>query len=317
MNSQIRKLAIIAFAAALPLGLAAQSGSTGSSPSGSSNSTSGSSRSTSSSDTLRSGSSTGSSMTGSSRDQSSSTRGTSGSGMSSPSTSTGSVSGSSGADYSSSSGSSSSSALHGISRVDQNSIKQQFTATDLIGQEVYDNSGKKVGEVKDLVLGSAAASHLAMAFANRGGADDATSSSSSLRSGRSTSGATGGSAGGTYGSTSGAGSTGSATGASGTGSTSRIAGTDRASSTRDATGSAGSSTLGSEMSSAFNSMSGMASEPAAIVSLGGFMGMGDSLVRVPLSQLNYDSSNERLTIAVSESELSSLTDRTHGRNAAE
>ncbi|ACB73438.1 hypothetical protein Oter_0147 [Opitutus terrae PB90-1] len=206
--------------------------------------------------------------------------------------------------------------MHGIAKVDQNSIKQQLTATDLIGKDVYDNGGKKVGEVKDLVLGSAAASHLAMAFANTGSSDDTTSSS------RSTTGATSGrSSDGTYGSSSTGSATG-ATGASGTGSTSRIAGTDRTSgtgstsSTSRTSGSMG-STLGSDVSSAFNSISGMASEPAAIVSLGGFMGMGDNLVRVPLSQLNYDSSKERLTLALSENELSSLTDRSNTRNAAE
>lgn len=313
MNSQVRKLAIIAFAAALPLGLAAQS-STGSS--------SGTSGTSGSSSTTRSGSSqSGSTQSGSmqSGSQGSSTRtGTSGTSGTS-STASGTHGSSSGAGYTSTSGSASS-GLRGISRVKQDALKRQFTATDLIGKDVYDNGGKKLGEVKDVVLGSAAGSHLAMAFAS-GESDDQSASTSG--SGRTTTGSSTGTTGtsgtgSTYGSTSTAGSTGDASRTASTGTTGTARSSTSGSGSMSGSLANAGNALGSAVGSAFDTMSGMASEPAAIVSLGGFMGMGDNLVRVPLSQLSYDSSNERLTLAVSETEISSLTeDDNTSRQAAE
>jgi hypothetical protein len=66
------------------------------------------------------------------------------------------------------------------------------------------------------------------------------------------------------------------------------------------------------------SMMGAMSENAVIVSYGGFLGAGSSLLRVPLSQLNYDTSNRRITVNVAETELSSLPEATEtSRSAAE
>jgi hypothetical protein len=184
-----------------------------------------------------------------------------------------------------------------ISRVDKNSIDQQFTATDLIGKDVYDNGGQKVGQVKDIVLGSAAGSHLAMALAT--GSSDADSSGSSDYA---TSNTTGTSTGGASAATTTRGSTATDSGSS-------MASTGNAG--------AGSSDTGRNWASeAQGALSGLTSEPAAIVSVGGFMGMGDNMVRVPLSQLNYDQSNQHLTVAISQSELASLTE-SGGSQAAE
>lgn len=209
------------------------------------------------------------------------------------------------------------SGLGSISRVDQNSLEQQFTATDLIGKEVYDNAGKKVGDVKDIVLGSAAGSHLAMAFASGQGSR---STSTGTTSGSTTGTAGTSSTGSSYGATGSTGTTGSTAGTS-TGSTSgsRTAGTSGSTGTSSTDRSSGIGAAASGMmSQAHGAMSSLTSEPAAIVSVGGFMGMGDNLLRVPLSQLNYDSSNERLTLSISETEISSLTgDRDESRNAAE
>ena len=65
-------------------------------------------------------------------------------------------------------------------------------------------------------------------------------------------------------------------------------------------------------------MMGSMAENAVIVSHGGILGAGDSLIRIPLSQLNFDSSNEHITVNVSESEISSLSEATESsRSAAE
>ncbi len=55
-------------------------------------------------------------------------------------------------------------------------------------------------------------------------------------------------------------------------------------------------------------VSGMTAEPAAIVAFGGFMGVGNNLLQVPLSQLHYDTASDHITLNVTETELSSLKD---------
>lgn len=283
MNQSLRNLAFAALAAALPLVVSAQS------------STSGSSTGTS-----QSGSSQSGATQSGTRQADTNRTGTRDSGTRDSTTST---TPSSSASWSSTAGSSS--AQGSIARIKSDAIDRQFTATDLIGKEVYDNGGEKVGEVKDVVLGSAAGSHLAMAFAS--GKDDRSTSQT-------------GATGSTYGSTSG--STSSDVSTRSTGSTStgtRTAGT--ASTGTRSTTSGTMDDIGSAMkdmgSKAHAAMSGLTAEPAAIVSVGGFMGMGDNLIRVPLSQLNYDSSNERLTIAMSQNEISSLAEPSESGAAAE
>jgi hypothetical protein len=66
------------------------------------------------------------------------------------------------------------------------------------------------------------------------------------------------------------------------------------------------------------SMMGVSSENAVIVSYGGFLGAGNSMLRVPLSQLNYDAASRHITVNVTETELSSLPISTETtRSAAE
>lgn len=188
--------------------------------------------------------------------------------------------------------------------MDKNSVDQQFTATDLIGKDVYDNGGQKIGQVKDIVLGSSAGSHLAMALGTDSGSSGSSGSSDYGTSGSTGTSSTRGSAAGTTGT--GSGSSMANTGGTGSGSANRSG----------ASTGAGSSGMGSSWASqAQGALSGLTSEPAAIVSVGGFMGMGDNMVRVPLSQLNYDQSNQHLTVAISQSELTSLTETTGSRAA--
>ena len=272
MNQKIRSLLAIAVAAGLPLAVAAQSGSSGSSA----------------------GSTSGSSTSGSTSGQSSTSRsGTSMSGNQNQH-STGSLS--------------SSGAKHGsIQRVTKDSLDRQLTAKGLIGKDVYDRQGEKVGEVQDVVLDSSRAPQLATAFSNRqstsGGMNNA-SATGGQRSMTASSSATG------------------ASGTAGTGSTYAGTTTDRPSTStsgspsvdamRSAT--AGLSDAAGQLGSALQSgMDGA----AAIISSGGLFSRNE-LVRVPLSQLSYDAGEDRITIAISRNEFSSLSEPSDtSRSAAE
>lgn len=178
----------------------------------------------------------------------------------------------------------------------ENSIERQFTAKALIGKDVYDNSGKKVGEVRDVVLDSSRAPQLASALSMRNGSR---SSSSAGMSATGTAGVNSHSSGAT------------------TADTSANAGTSGAdvASTNTRVGVSGS--LGSASADLPAFGAGSSNEPAAIVSYGGFMGAGGTLFRVPLSQLRYDSAKDHIALNVSDSELSSLKNSDTSRGAAE
>lgn len=68
--------------------------------------------------------------------------------------------------------------------------------------------------------------------------------------------------------------------------------------------------------SAAKSMVGM-EEPHAIISVGGVLGVGDDLVAVPLSALEYDSAEERYTLNVQKSEFVSIAERDAGTDDLE
>lgn len=197
-----------------------------------------------------------------------------------------------------------------IQRVTKDSLDRQLTAKGLIGKNVYDRQGEKIGEVQDVVLDSSRAPQLATAFSSRqsgsGGMNNA-SATGGQRSETANPGATG--------------ATG-ASGTAGTGSTYAGTTTDRPSTTtsgspgvdamRSAT--AGISDAAGQIGSALQSgMDGA----AAIISSGGLFSRNE-LVRVPLSELSYDASEDRITLAISRSEFSSLTESPEtGRSAAE
>lgn len=216
----------------------------------------------------------------------------------------------------------------GIERVTQDAIDRQVTAKALIGKNVYDNQGQRVGEVKDVVLDTSSVPQLASAFSGRHSDADRNSSSTSssgMGSGAGSSART--SSAGSMGSTDG--STSGSMGSSTTGSTGTMSGTSRSGTSgsgyastsgsseasRSTSGNGLRGSIGSGISSAMSALSG--SGPAAIISSGGFLGVGNDLVRVPLSQLSYDSGNDRLTLSVSRSELTSITEGSSSRSAAE
>lgn len=179
------------------------------------------------------------------------------------------------------------SGVSNFQRVSQDSIDGQLTAKALIGKNVHDSQGEKLGEVEDVVLDSTAAPQLATAISTR-----SDQSGSRSAGGAMTSGATRGS-----------------TASSATG--------DRSTA---ASGSTARNDLTSGATAAMNaakSMAGMTGGAAAIISTGGMFSRND-LVRVPLSQLQYDSSNDRLTVNATKSQFSSLTEGDEStRNAAE
>ena len=172
-----------------------------------------------------------------------------------------------------------------------------------MGKEVYDQSGKRIGEVKDVVLGSTANPQLASGLRNlSSGSAGSTGSTSTTRTDSGSTRTASGNVGG-VGATGSIDATGSGIGASGS---------------LGSTGSSGSGgSIGSGSMPSMMSMGGM-SETAVVVSHGGFLGAGSNLIRVPLSQLNYDQSNRRITISVSESDLANLPEWSEtSRSAAE
>ena len=273
MNSRICNLLVVAMAAALPLSLTAQT------PTSSGSTTSGATKP-----------STTSSSAQSSQTGASSTRTPASSSQSQTRDAT----------LSSSAGVSGAGSAGSIRRLNEDAVERQFTAKDLIGKEVYDRSGKRVGEVKDIVIASSTNPQLASGLSKRGNvvSTDATTK-------RSTTGATG-----TTTTRTASGSVGGA-GASGSVKTGGESGI-RASGTLGGTSAAGAA------ASHAQSMMGAMAENAVVISYGGFLGAGNSLLRVPLSQLNYDTSEERITINVTESELTSLPEATEtSRSVAE
>lgn len=172
-----------------------------------------------------------------------------------------------------------------IRRISESNVDRQFTAKALIGKDVYDNSNKKVGEVRDVVLDSSHAQQLATALSMRSSGRSAANTSSSM-------------------------STATTTGSS----TASTADTNAATRDRPTVGGAidSISSTASDLASSF-----AASEPAAIISYGGFMGAGGTLFRVPLSQLRYDSATDHIALNVSDNELATLKNSDTGRNAAE
>lgn len=259
MNSSLRSLLLAAMAAALPLSLAAQASS--------------SSTSTSSSSTKPTATSP-------------STAKPAGSTSSSPTY---------GATTASTAGSKGSAS--NISRLSDDVLERQFTAKNLMGKEVYDSRGKRIGEVKDVVLASNANPQLASGMKSMKKGDTAASTSTT----RTDTGATRTASG----SVGGVGATGSV---DTTGSGLAVSGS---------VGSTGTTGAGS-MAQHAQSMMGAMSDTAVVVSYGGFLGAGNDLLRIPISQLTYDQTNHRITVNVGEAELSSLPEWSEtSRSAAE
>jgi hypothetical protein len=192
-----------------------------------------------------------------------------------------------------------------IRRLNDDALEHQFTAKDLIGKELYDRSGKRIGEVKDVVLASSTNPQLAasLRMKDRGSSSHYSSSSDSSTSGSSTTRSATGSVGGV--------------GASGSVSTSDNGVAATGSVGRSHSGDTSGISAATDMARRAGAMGAM-SEDAVVVSYGGFLGAGNSLIRVPLSQLNFDATSKHFTINLAENELASLPESTEStRSAAE
>lgn len=188
-----------------------------------------------------------------------------------------------------------------IQRLNDRSLENQFTAKDLIGKELYDRQGKRIGEIKDIVLASSSNPQLASNLSTKAGMHSSyTADTSATGTGTKRT------------------ATGSVGGATATGSVTTSESGVAVSGTTGRKGTADLSGTARDLSRGAEALMGAGSEDAVVVSFGGFLGAGNSLLRVPLSQLSYDASNKHITISMAESELSSLPEeKDMSRSAAE
>ncbi|HET7534992.1 MAG TPA: PRC-barrel domain-containing protein [Candidatus Didemnitutus sp.] len=206
---------------------------------------------------------------------------------------------------------SSSDASSSVQRADKESLKNELTAKNLIGKDVYDNAGKKIGEVKDIVL-EGQAPNLASAFAEGGLNDSPTNSrNTSAGSNNDNSDSSGsatpntGRSGSATHATTGTGVTTAESGSMGRTGASASNGDSRGNLSSGSTSSASSRRMGGSSSSVVGSGS---EEPAVIVGSGGFAALsgGGNMLRVPISQIRYDSNQKHLTVPISEAEANRI-----------
>ena len=198
-----------------------------------------------------------------------------------------------------------------LQSVNSDSLQTQVTAKNLIGKEVHDRNGKKIGSVIDVLLPGQSSS-LAGAFSSNSSSSNSSSSLSASDSDRSTGNA---SLNGTNSSSQGPGGNMSAAGGA-TPTTSSGYGNDSSHNNTGSTYSSSSSPGSSGMNSpagTYSSSSTMSNEPAAVIRLGSMLSGNRNLVQVPLSQLTYDSSQNRIMLNVSDSDLSRFKGSNHNR----
>lgn len=197
-----------------------------------------------------------------------------------------------------------------MARVSKDNVDQRFTAKDLLGAAVYDTAGERIGDIADIDLQGTVPSSLSMSFTQNdsGGVSMGSSSMSPGTNYANTgTGATSGNAG-VSGSTGVAGQTGSAGNyaQSGTSSSTSQSSIDRAHS-------AASDVL-ADSSRAISSISG-SSQATVFLSVGGLWGIGDDLVRVPISQLSYNTGEDRFELAASKAQVVALAEQKDGAQA--
>ncbi|MGH8021114.1 MAG: PRC-barrel domain-containing protein [Opitutaceae bacterium] len=196
-------------------------------------------------------------------------------------------------DYSSSSSHKSMGAMASTSefrRVSRDALENQTTAKDVIGQAVYSSDGEKLGDISDLTVSSDFQAARMAQTASRAERDyDSTSGSATAP--------------GSLGSTSDR----STTAANTPSSSSRT----RSSTSSSSSSSTSADSLGRAADDAWSSAKAMVGmdEPHAIISVGGVMGVGDNLVAVPVSALEFDSTEDRYTLSVTKSEFVAIAEQ--------
>jgi len=202
-------------------------------------------------------------------------------------------------------------------RVTRDILDSKVTAKNLIGKDVHDANGRKIGAVADIVIPSAMG--LSGAFADKdknygtstsGSADTytpgTTGTSTAARTNKNT--GTSSSSDSTY--------TPGTSGGTTTARTNKNAGTSSTDSNYGTSGNVGANRNSSDTSVSYDKVHdnmgmGMGSGRIyAIISAGGFLGMGNDLIQVDLRQLAYDSSQDKITLNISESELTRVKSST-------
>lgn len=133
--------------------------------------------------------------------------------------------------------------LGSIARVAKDTVKNQFTAKDLIGASVHDRTGDKIGDIADIDLQGIAPGALARSFNHQGSAMASSGMSEDA--------------------------------------------------TRSSARSIGDSAL---------------ANATVFVSVGGLWGVGDDLVRVPMSKLSYNTTEKRFELDASKADVVALAE---------
>lgn len=184
-----------------------------------------------------------------------------------------------------------------IKRISSDKLDKKVTAKSLLDKDVYDQEGNRVGQITDFALGNVLPAQLAQKMERD--MDEAGVMERDIDADRPTSGAS-------VGVRSSASQSATSSSAGQVGQSQRTTETAQAgqSSTRPGEprqGSiAGTSTLGSEMH--------RDQELTLFVRVGGALGMGGDTVAIPASALDYDSEEDRFTVAKSSAEIAAIAE---------
>ncbi len=172
----------------------------------------------------------------------------------------------------------SASTLQKVGRTTEQQVDQQLTAKDLLGKDIYDSAGEEIGPVVDVILAGKASPSLKTALSDNDREASANYDSTNAIDPE----------------------TGSATYAAADPNTANDIGDNE-------------DEFGDEVSETArdlqNRMAGMMAnndEACAVVSYGGLMGIGNDLLIVPISALNYDRNSDQVTLNVNETELDAM-----------
>lgn len=188
--------------------------------------------------------------------------------------------------------------MSNVQRTTEQTVDRELTAKDLLGKNVYDSSGDEIGAIVDVVLPNQNAGTLAQALSDQKSSNSSRGSASDNGNRYSNPNSS---------STTGNPSSSSSNSMNGTSSSSdRYA--NSGAGTYDSSSSARGSSSNSYSSgtSNYSSTSSDSNAPCAIISYGGFLGMNNTLVKVPISSLNFDSNKDHLVLNVTKQQLDGL-----------
>lgn len=146
-----------------------------------------------------------------------------------------------------------------IRRINQEQLQSRVTATDVIGKNVVGRNGDKIGDIKDVGFGTALPENFRQVTHKQQQKQQQKQQSTQAQAARTT-------------------------------------GVESSTTAATTAGTGSSATRSSTSGMMSSSSSAMERELMVYISVGGFMGLGEDLVAVPASQLQYDQQNDRFTI---------------------